>query len=99
MAQCWAFNRDGVRCELDAGHATLHSLAITWDDDECFSPIAHQLPPNETIIVTSQPAPPVTDVSLPPVLPPPMEAPKGCVGCGHRHKDGPCKCGCYEYIG
>lgn len=22
-----------------------------------------------------------------------------CVGCGHAHKGGPCKCECYEFIG
>lgn len=94
--RCWAFNKDGVRCELHPGHPTLHTFAITWDDDECFAP---RLRTSGVTQPPSEPATPMTGISDLPPLPEPMEPIAGCVGCNHKHKDGPCKCGCYEYIG
>ena len=44
IPKCWAFNPDGLRCMQPAGHEGLHAHAIEWSDDECFSPIVHQLP-------------------------------------------------------
>lgn len=93
MSRCWAYNKEGIRCEQEAGHPTLHSMTIAWDDDECFSPIVHQLP---------EPRPePVPDMPLesPPSLPEPLPQPAGCVACGHKHAGGECRCGCYEQIG
>ena len=85
IRQCWAFNRDGVRCEHPAGHPGKHVVMSEWDDSECFAPIRHQLPepkqltPTLTETVTTQPT--------------------KCIACGHQHKGGECKCGCYEFIG
>lgn len=35
---CFAFNKDGQRCMLAAGHTQNHSHMIEWTDDECWSP-------------------------------------------------------------
>jgi len=42
--QCWAYNKSGVRCEEVAGHPGDHTMSVRWTDEECFSPIVHQLP-------------------------------------------------------
>ena len=88
--QCWAFNIEGQRCEHPAGHPGNHVVMKEWGDDECYSPTAQQLP---TVITTSNPT--ANTVSVTTVNP---EVTK-CVGCNHAHKSGPCKCGCYEFIG
>lgn len=84
---CWAFNSSGQRCEHPAGHPGNHVITATWSDDECFSPIKHQLPDISTPAAV-HPAPPVLE-----------SGPVKCVACGHQHKAGPCKCGCHEQIG
>jgi hypothetical protein len=38
IKQCWAFHRDGARCEHPAGHAGDHMIEKTWDDSECAMP-------------------------------------------------------------
>jgi len=87
---CWAFNSSGQRCEHPAGHPGNHVITATWTDDECFSPIRHQLPEPATAVKENTPIP----------LPEPLaHEPLKCVGCGHQHKGGPCKCGCHEQIG
>lgn len=90
IKQCWAYNREGQRCEHPAGHPGKHVITAAWTDDECYSPIKHQLP---TVITTSSPAAPAIAVTT--VDPENVS----CVGCGHKHKSGACKCGCYEFIG
>ena len=50
--QCWAYNTQGQRCEKPAAHTGNHGITSEWTDDECYSPIKHQLP-------TPTPAPPV----------------------------------------
>jgi hypothetical protein len=91
IRQCWAYSADGARCEHPAGHPGNHLISKEWADDECFSPIKHQLP-------KSQPGLPVTDTSV--AASPTEPAPMGkCAACSHNHKSGPCKCGCYEHIG
>lgn len=89
--RCWAFNKDGVRCELEPGHSKPHTMSVTWTDEECYSPIKHQLP---VVTTTTLPTSGVVTVNeTAPSEPPP------CVACGHRHKAGVCKCGCHEHIG
>jgi hypothetical protein len=85
IRQCWAFHTDGTRCDLPAGHPNDHATERTWTDDECAQPGL---------------ATPVTENARPvPVVPDPVPAAIKCVGCGHAHKGGPCKCQCYEFIG
>lgn len=85
IRQCWAYNRDGIRCEHPAGHPGKHVVTAEWGDDECFTPgtpkppIAAPIPAAAPLVATSQP--------------------EKCIACQHAHKAGPCKCGCYEYIG
>lgn len=69
MSRCFAYSKTGSRCEKDAGHDGLHTLSVTWDDDECFTPSTP--PPMPTI---PQPAAPV--------LPPPSA--ERCEVCDHR---------------
>lgn len=85
IRQCWAFNRNGVRCEHPAGHPGKHVVTSEWGDDECFSPIKGP-------VHTPKPLPAALEETVV------TEATK-CVACGHRHKGGECKCGCYEFIG
>lgn len=90
IRQCWAYNKDGQRCDHPAGHPGNHVVMKEWTDDECYSPIKHQLP---TVVTTTMPS--TATVSVNTVDPENIK----CVGCGHQHKSGPCKCGCYEFIG
>jgi hypothetical protein len=90
IRQCWAYNKEGQRCDHPAGHPNNHVVMKEWGDDECYSPIIHQLPAQATAVKENAPIP----------LPEPLvHEPLKCVGCGHQHKGGPCKCGCYEFIG
>lgn len=36
--RCWAFHRDGERCELIAGHDDDHAVSKSWTDLECATP-------------------------------------------------------------
>lgn len=38
IVKCFAFNKQGLRCMVPAGHDGDHSHAITWTDDECWAP-------------------------------------------------------------
>ena len=81
---CWAFNKEGQRCEHPAGHTGNHIITAEWTDAECAIPTAQQ--------VLSTPA-----AVYPP--PPVLESqPLKCVACNHKHSGGTCKCGCYEEI-
>lgn len=93
IRQCWAYNKDGQRCDHPAGHPGNHVVMKEWGDDECYSPIVHQLP--KTNPVQEHLNPPLSTVTA---APEPAQ-PAACVGCNHHHKTGPCKCGCYEFIG
>jgi hypothetical protein len=88
IKQCWAFHKDGARCQHPAGHNGDHVVQKTWKDIECATPGEF-----------SQPAPPVTEKSVTAPVPVLQEAPNKCVACGHAHRDGQCKCGCHEFIG
>ena len=54
IRQCWAFHKDGTRCDMPAAHPGDHSVERTWTDSECAMP---------TIIPPAQPPAP-----LPPPL-------------------------------
>lgn len=86
---CWAIAKDGKRCGKRASHKGNHSLTIEWDDDECF-----QFEPKKTTEAKRELAPmpaPIAEI-------PPVDA-ASCVACSHKHAAGPCKCGCYEFVG
>jgi hypothetical protein len=38
IVKCFAFNKQGLRCMIPAGHDGDHSHAITWTDEECWAP-------------------------------------------------------------
>lgn len=86
IRQCWAFHKDGTRCTHPAGHNGDHVVERTWSDSECAMPV------QATTVRENAPLP----IPLPEPL---VHEPLKCVGCGHQHKNGPCKCGCYEFIG
>lgn len=90
IRQCWAFHRDGMRCEHPAGHAGDHAVQKTWTDLQCATPGEFEPTPHKV-----QPALSVTDMSAAPVPTPPTK----CAACMHAHRDGECKCGCYSFIG
>ena len=94
IRQCWAFHRDGVRCEHPAGHPGDHVVMKTWTDSECATPTN---PLQEVIAAPLSTAVAPPSIPLPPP-PDPDDADK-CVACQHRHKGGPCKCGCYSFVG
>jgi hypothetical protein len=104
IRQCWAFHRDGARCEHPAGHPGDHAVQKTWNDLQCATPGEFGEPER------SAPGTPVTvPVGVPEFL---SNSPEGtvapelvsvpitkCVACGHKHRGGECRCGCYEFIG
>lgn len=38
IRQCWAFHKDGTRCDMPAGHPGDHSVQMTWTDSDCAIP-------------------------------------------------------------
>jgi hypothetical protein len=80
MARCWAFNKDGQRCEEEAGHSELHEIRFEWSDEECFSPILHQLPPALTPEVFAS-YPDIADLDSPVAR---------CLVCDHAMHKGAC---------
>lgn len=93
IRQCWAFHRDGMRCEHPAGHPGDHAVTKTWRDIECATPGEFTETPMP-VRSPEVPSPPL------PTAPAPTE-PVGqgrCVACNHKHVES-CKCGCYEFIG
>lgn len=87
VRRCWAFHRDGARCEHPAGHPGNHVVSKEWTDAECATPGE----PVQNLVRV-----PVIPEEAPP---PPPPAPVKCVACQHQHKGGACKCGCHEFIG
>ena len=81
---CFAYNRDGLRCDSVAGHDGPHTLTIEWTDEECWVP-------GETIEVT------LKEYGVPRITTPLtehlVEVPKSsgkCVICSHRMHNGAC---------
>jgi hypothetical protein len=89
IRRCWAYNKEGSRCDHPAGHPGDHAITQTWTDTECQAP--------------SGPATLVTHMPVPNPVPIPEPAPaidvSRCVACSHKHRGNECKCGCYEFIG
>lgn len=82
---CWAISAAlKARCDMPAGHTGEHSITVTWGDDQCWSPDF-----DEPVALTVVP-----DVQIPVQ----EEKPEACFACSHMHKNGACKCGCYEHI-
>ena len=95
IPKCYAYNTDGLRSMQIAGHDGEHSHAITWTDDECWSP-----GPSVTIRGGGGGGggsePPSTE-PIPCVVCNHSNAkhtPEGCVG---RNQEGD-ECGCFEFI-
>ena len=86
MNQCWAYDQRQRRCEQDAGHEGDHAIIIAWDDSECYKPEIAVRP----VAVSRETLEPATKEE---------KKPAACAACQHRHKGGPCKCGCYNQIG
>ena len=86
---CWAHNIAGDRCGKRASHKGNHSITVEWDDSKCAEPnVFTQVPVKREL---APPPPPIPEA--------PVVDTTQCVACSHRHVDGPCKCGCYEFIG
>jgi len=54
VKQCWAFHKDGARCEHPAGHPGKHVVSKEWDDSDCAIPgnpvqVPVPAPPMETL--------------------------------------------------
>ena len=89
IRQCWAYSKDGVRCEHPAAHSGDHVVEKSWTDEECSDP---------TKLMT-EPEPKKIDPSKISQSENRIETIVKCVACGHAHKNGECKCGCHEFIG
>ena len=83
VRQCWAFHRDGTRCDMPAGHNGDHAVERTWGDADCAMPVAAAPQPASSPLETLQ----ITEQAT------------NCVACSHKHRGGQCKCGCHEFIG
>jgi len=42
--QCYAYSKEGDRCEKKPGHAGDHSVTLTWDDADCYDPLSVIMP-------------------------------------------------------
>lgn len=97
IKQCWAFHRDGDRCEHPAGHPGDHTTSTSWTDIECATPGEFGQPATAktgildgTEFISQTPEKTEELVSVPIT---------NCVACNHKHKGGACRCGCYEFVG
>ena len=84
MKGCFAYNRDGLRCDGEGGHDGPHTLTIEWDDDDVWTP---ETPPTA----------PALAVVPPPMQHPVLSV--NCDLCEHPWHDGPCPaCDCRQAI-
>ena len=74
---------------MPAGHSGDHSITVSWDDNQCWSPEIDE--PVALRVVTP-------DMMSGAVDNPVQEPVEACIACNHMHKNGDCKCGCYEHI-
>lgn len=59
IKQCWAFHKDGARCQHPAGHPGDHAIERTWTDEECampgeFTPVPY-IPTNKAVAIEPEP--------------------------------------------
>lgn len=81
---CWAISAAlKARCDMPAGHSGEHSITVSWNDEQCWSPDF-----DEPVALTV-----VQDVHEPV-----QEKPEACIACNHMHRGGECKCGCYNHV-
>ncbi len=92
IRQCWAYSKDGVRCEHPAAHSGDHVVEKSWTDEECSDPNKLMTEPEPKKIDPVDPS----KISQSEYR---IETIVKCVACGHAHKNGECKCGCHEFIG
>ena len=90
VKKCFAYNIEGLRCMQEAGHDGDHAHAITWSDEECFTPFAVAVPLAQQDTYTAFPEEErKADTSK-------------CVACNHlvtMHPDGEClSCDCKAVI-
>lgn len=99
MSRCWAFNADGQRCDLDAGHQDDHQIHLSWTDEEVWDPsqVAEEDPDTEWVPLEGA-GQPIDAVEL--VLPP-----SRCMVCEHAWHEsvcevrfGPTACGCMTAV-
>lgn len=92
MPQCWAFSRQGVRCEGEAGHEGAHLVTLTWPDEECWEPtLVEMAGPSKTLPVLGYPDLPDDDLDLGEDM--------GDATAFIPVEGGPCySCGCVEEI-
>lgn len=87
---CWAISAAlKARCDMPAGHSGDHSITVSWDDNQCWSPEIDE--PVALRVVTP-------DMMSGAVDNPVETEPSACIACNHMHKNADCKCGCYEHI-
>lgn len=92
IRNCWAISAAlRARCDMPAGHPGDHSITVSWDDEQCWSPETDE-PVALRVVTPDMMSGPVDNVVQEPVQ---AEA---CIACNHMHKNGDCKCGCYEHI-
>jgi hypothetical protein len=61
--KCFAYNQQGQRCTLHAGHDSMHVIAISWTDDECLDPAELLDATTRFMPVPEQPTPPFAGTS------------------------------------
>lgn len=102
IRNCWAISAAlKVRCDMPAGHSGDHSITVSWDDNQCWSPETDE-PVALRVVQPDMMSGLVDNHVREPVRAPAVEppaAPAKCVACQHQHKGGACKCGCHEFIG
>ncbi len=103
MTYCFAYNKDGRRCEKAAGHDGDHLIQTVWGDDECLDVAALLAQPKEVLVTVTntQPAPVEDDGEKPT---------DKCEACRHprsTHDDESCsaydtemeeRCACFGFI-
>ena len=100
--RCWAFSKEGKRCDLNGGHIVNHVTATEWSDEECYDPAQMVfVPVLDVPYLDEQPTMPPEAAQDGPGAPGPL-----CVVCDHppHERDG-CtgrgpmgQCDCRRYV-